>query len=76
MLNQDTQNTLAEAFASGILTSLQDFWFSHLADKTHILVPSAEDINVWFVDKSDEFDESCRCVCSSLAPQKSRPCLC
>lgn len=62
MSNRDITSELAEAFAPGILNSLQDFWFSHLADQTHILVPSTKDIDVWFVDKSDEFDDSCRFV--------------
>ncbi|KAH0288180.1 DUF924-domain-containing protein [Aureobasidium namibiae CBS 147.97] len=60
MSEQSPKDALAEAFASGILDCLQDFWFSHLEDETHIIVPSAKDINVWFVDKSEEFDESCR----------------
>jgi hypothetical protein len=62
MSDQDIESTLAEAFASGILNHLQEFWFSHLADETHILVPSTKDVNVWFVDKSDEFDDLCRWV--------------
>jgi hypothetical protein len=62
MSNQDTESALAETFASGILTTLQKFWFSHLADETHILVPNTKDVNVWFVDKSDEFDDLCRFV--------------
>jgi len=60
MSDQSTKNALAEAFASGILNSLHEFWFSHLQDETHIIVPSSKDIDVWFVDKSDEFDKSCR----------------
>lgn len=66
MSDQDTESVFAEAFASGILNFLQEFWFSHLADETHVLVPSTADINVWFVDKSEEFDESCRYVSSFL----------
>jgi hypothetical protein len=62
MSNQDTKSPLAEAFASGVLDSLQKFWFSHQQDETHIVVPSTADINVWFVDKSDEFDELFRYV--------------
>jgi hypothetical protein len=62
MSNQGGKDVLAEAFASGILNFLQKFWFSHLQDETHIVVPSTKDIDVWFVDKSDEFDESCRYV--------------
>jgi hypothetical protein len=62
MSNEDTKSVLARAFASGILDSLQGFWFSHLQDETHIVVPSTKDINIWFVDKSDKFDESCRYV--------------
>jgi hypothetical protein len=56
------KSLLAEAFASDILDSLQEFWFSHLADKTHVIVPSIQDINVWFINKSDEFDDLCRYV--------------
>ena len=70
MADQDTQNVLPKAFASGILDTLRGFWFSHLQDETHIVVPSSKDINVWFVDKSDEFDESCRCVSRSRSPHK------
>jgi hypothetical protein len=62
MYDQDIRNVLAEAFASGIFNSLQKLWFSHQQDETHIIVPSTEDIDVWFVNKSDEFDEACRYV--------------
>lgn len=60
MSEQSSKDALAEAFASGILNTIQEFWFSHLQDETHIVVPSSKDIDVWFVDKSDEFDQSCR----------------
>jgi hypothetical protein len=62
MSDVNKQSALAEAFVSGILNALQDFWFSHLADQTHVIVPSIQDINVWFVDKSDEYDDLCRYV--------------
>lgn len=62
MYDVNIQSGLAEAFTSGILNDLQDFWFSHLADKTHVIVPSVQDINVWFIDKSDEYDDLCRYV--------------
>lgn len=73
MPNQDVESALAEAFATGTLDYLRDFWFSHLQDETHIVVPSAKDIDVWFVDKSDEFDESCRYV-PPLLPKPQEPC--
>ncbi|CAD0109491.1 unnamed protein product [Aureobasidium uvarum] len=60
MSDQDRSSALAEAFGSGILDSIQEFWFQHLADETHIVVPSTEDMKVWFMDKSDEFDSFCR----------------
>ncbi|KAI4854152.1 hypothetical protein E4T44_00365 [Aureobasidium sp. EXF-8845] len=66
MSDVDKQSALAEAFVSGTLNSIQDFWFSHLADKTHVIVPSIQDINVWFVDKSDEYDDLCRQKFGSL----------
>ncbi|KAG9848318.1 DUF924-domain-containing protein, partial [Aureobasidium melanogenum] len=51
---------LRETFAPDVLGSVHDFWFSHLSDPSHIIVPSIEDINVWFVDKIDEYDNLCR----------------
>ncbi|KAI5236308.1 hypothetical protein E4T47_08613 [Aureobasidium subglaciale] len=43
-----------------ILNSVHDFWFSHLPDKSHIIVPSTDDVRVWFMDQSDVYDEECR----------------
>lgn len=60
MTNTESGHELTGAFASGILNQLQKFWFAHLADPSHIVVPSTQDLNVWFVDKSDEFDNACR----------------
>lgn len=60
MSSTDTRTNLVEAFASCILGSVQEFWFSHLSDPSHIVVPSTEDIKVWFVDKSKEYDTICR----------------
>ncbi|KAH0279978.1 DUF924-domain-containing protein, partial [Aureobasidium melanogenum] len=51
---------LREAFFPDVLGSVHEFWFSHLSDSSHIIVPSIEDLNVWFVDKSDEYDNVCR----------------
>ena len=75
MTAQDTRYVLAQAFTSQIFDTLRDFWFSHLEDETHIIVPSSKDIDVWFVDKSDEFDESCRYVSLSFPPPNTlAPC--
>ncbi|KAG9520783.1 DUF924-domain-containing protein, partial [Aureobasidium melanogenum] len=60
MTETDPLEAMREAFASDVLSSVHDFWFSHLSDPSHIIVPSIEDLNVWFVDKSDEFDNACR----------------
>ncbi|KAG9958971.1 DUF924-domain-containing protein, partial [Aureobasidium melanogenum] len=60
MPETDPDNVLREAFAPDILDSVHDFWFSHLSDPSHVVVPGTEDVNVWFVDKSDEYDNVCR----------------
>lgn len=60
MTETESIKVLREAFAPDVLGSVHDFWFSHLSDLSHIIVPSIEDINVWFVDKNDEYDSLCR----------------
>lgn len=60
MISIRTKSDLVEAFASGILGSVLEFWFSHLLDPSHVVIPDTEDIKVWFVDKSEEFDNVCR----------------
>ncbi|CAD0099830.1 unnamed protein product [Aureobasidium mustum] len=60
MTNTEFSHELTGAFASGILNQLQHFWSAHLVDSSHIVVPSTQDLDVWFVDKTDEFDNACR----------------
>ncbi|KAG9943633.1 DUF924-domain-containing protein, partial [Aureobasidium melanogenum] len=60
MTGKDPLKTLREAFTPDVLNSVHDFWFSHLLDPSHTVVPSIEDLNVWFVDKSDDYDDDCR----------------
>ncbi|KAG9853962.1 DUF924-domain-containing protein, partial [Aureobasidium melanogenum] len=60
MPETDPNKVLREAFASGTLGSVHDFWFSHLSDPSNVVVPGTEDVSVWFVDKSDEYDNVCR----------------
>ncbi|KAI4716180.1 hypothetical protein E4T48_07635 [Aureobasidium sp. EXF-10727] len=60
MSRPDTKTALSEALSPALFTSLHDFWFQHLEDETHLVVPSTQELNVWFVDKSDDFDNTCR----------------
>lgn len=60
MTEIDSLKILREPFTSNVLGSVLEFWFSHLSDPSHTIVPSIEDLNVWFVDKSDEYDNACR----------------
>lgn len=60
MIETGPPEGMREAFASDVLSSVHDFWFSRLSDPSNIIVPDIEDLNVWFVDKSDEFDNACR----------------
>ncbi|KAH0361761.1 DUF924-domain-containing protein, partial [Aureobasidium melanogenum] len=60
MTETDSLKVLRDAFGPTVLGSVHDFWFSHLSDPSHTIVPSIEDLNVWFVDKSDEYDNACR----------------
>lgn len=56
----DSRIVLAEAFASGVLGLVLEFWFSRLPNRSHVVVPTTEDMKVWFVDKSEEYDNTCR----------------
>ncbi|KAH7182190.1 hypothetical protein DER46DRAFT_621101 [Fusarium sp. MPI-SDFR-AT-0072] len=49
---------LSELLNPGVLANVREFWFRHLADSDHFVVPDKEEAYVWF-SQNDDFDQEC-----------------
>jgi hypothetical protein len=49
---------LSQLLNPGMLANVREFWFRHLADSDHFVVPDKEEAYVWF-SQNDDFDQEC-----------------
>ncbi|KAM0413597.1 hypothetical protein ACHAPT_013627 [Fusarium lateritium] len=49
---------LSQMLNNGLLDHIRRFWFRHITDEHHFIVPDKEEALVWF-SQSDEFDQEC-----------------
>ncbi|KAM0080222.1 hypothetical protein ACKRZS_007628 [Fusarium odoratissimum] len=54
----ETSAELSRLLNPGTLANVREFWFRHLIDSDHFVVPDKEEAYVWF-SRSDDFDQEC-----------------
>lgn len=49
---------LSQMLDNSLLDHIRRFWFWHITDEHHFIVPDKEEALVWF-SQNDEFDQEC-----------------
>ncbi|KAG7408632.1 hypothetical protein Forpe1208_v012239 [Fusarium oxysporum f. sp. rapae] len=49
---------LSQLLNPGMLANVREFWFRHLVDSDHFVIPDKEEAYVWFA-QDDDFDQEC-----------------
>lgn len=49
---------LSQMLNNSLLDRVRRFWFRHITDDHHLIVPDKEEALIWF-SQNDEFDQEC-----------------
>jgi len=56
--NANFKSPLEQTLTGSLLEAVGHFWFEHMVDDEHFVVPDKEDAGPWF-SQTDAFDAAC-----------------